>query len=45
LRLSYDFTFFGVPVAILLGLGASAAGVVLLVLNHRRPQPPPAVVT
>ena len=44
LRLSYDFTFFGVPVAMLLGLVASAAGLVLLVLNHRRPQPPPPPV-
>jgi len=41
LRLSYDFTFFGLPVAILLGLGAAASGAVLLALNHRRPQPPP----
>jgi phosphatidylglycerol:prolipoprotein diacylglycerol transferase len=38
-RLSYDFTFFGLPVAMILGLGASAAGVALLVLNHARQRP------
>lgn len=40
-RLSYDFTFFGVPVAIILGLGSCGAGVVLLVLRHRGPPPAP----
>ncbi|MGH2467917.1 MAG: prolipoprotein diacylglyceryl transferase [Acidimicrobiales bacterium] len=39
-RLSYDFTFFGVPVAILLGLGATIVGVAMLAWNHReRPRP------
>jgi len=36
-RLSYDFTFFGLPVAVILGLGSTAAGVVLLVAARRRP--------
>ncbi|MGZ6260820.1 MAG: prolipoprotein diacylglyceryl transferase [Candidatus Limnocylindrales bacterium] len=40
-RLSYDFTFFGLPVAVLFGLGAISAGVLLLVLNHLRPAPLP----
>ncbi|MFI5261632.1 MAG: prolipoprotein diacylglyceryl transferase [Candidatus Limnocylindrales bacterium] len=35
-RLSYDFTFFGLPVAIILGLSATAAGFLLLVINHLR---------
>ncbi|HEX5465723.1 MAG TPA: prolipoprotein diacylglyceryl transferase [Candidatus Limnocylindrales bacterium] len=40
-RLAYDFTFFGVPVAILLGMGAAIVGVAVLAWNHReRPRPP-----
>lgn len=40
-RLSYDFTFFGAPVAMVLGVGAIAAGALLLTLNHRRTAPAP----
>ena len=34
-RLTYDFTFFGVPVAILFGLSATVVGVAILAWNHR----------
>jgi phosphatidylglycerol:prolipoprotein diacylglycerol transferase len=40
-RLSYDFTFFGLPVAMIIGLGAVAVGFGLLVVNHLRPAPAP----
>lgn len=36
-RFSYDFTFFGVPVAILFGLSATVVGVAMLAWNHREP--------
>jgi phosphatidylglycerol---prolipoprotein diacylglyceryl transferase len=39
-RLTYDFTFFGAPVAILFGLSAAVVGVAILAYNHReRPRP------
>jgi phosphatidylglycerol---prolipoprotein diacylglyceryl transferase len=39
-RLTYDFTFFGAPVAILFGLSAAVAGVAILAYNHREgPRP------
>ena len=41
-RLTYDFTFFGAPVAVLLGLSATVVGVAILAWNHReRPRPAP----
>jgi phosphatidylglycerol:prolipoprotein diacylglycerol transferase len=36
-RLTYDWTFFGVPTAVVVGLGATAIGVVTFVLRHRGP--------
>lgn len=39
-RLRYDFTFFDLPVAIILGLSATVVGVAILAWNHReRPRP------
>jgi phosphatidylglycerol:prolipoprotein diacylglycerol transferase len=34
-RLTYDWTFFGVPTAVVVGLGATAIGVATFVLRHR----------
>ncbi len=38
-RLGYDWTFFGVPTAILVGLAAMAFGVTMIVRRHRGPGP------
>ncbi len=38
-RLGYDWTFFGVPTAILVGLAAMTCGVAMIVWRHRRPGP------
>ncbi len=38
-RLGYDWTFFGVPTAILVGLAAMAFGVTMIVWRHRGPGP------
>ncbi|HXQ96440.1 MAG TPA: prolipoprotein diacylglyceryl transferase, partial [Candidatus Acidoferrales bacterium] len=38
-RTGYDWTFFGVPVAALIGVGAVAFGVITIVARHRRPGP------
>jgi phosphatidylglycerol:prolipoprotein diacylglycerol transferase len=44
-RDAYNWTFFGVPVAILLGIAAVAIGLVTIWLRHRRPGPSSAEVT
>jgi phosphatidylglycerol:prolipoprotein diacylglycerol transferase len=41
MRLSYDFTFFGLPVAQILGVGAMIVGAAILIRNHRGPAPLP----
>ncbi len=38
-RTGYDWTFFGVPVAALIGVAAVAFGVITIVARHRRPGP------
>jgi phosphatidylglycerol:prolipoprotein diacylglycerol transferase len=39
LRSAYDWTFFGVPVAMIIGIAAVLGGILFLVLRHRRPGP------
>jgi phosphatidylglycerol:prolipoprotein diacylglycerol transferase len=38
-RIGYDWTFFGVPTAVLVGLAAVAFGIVTIVWRHRGPGP------
>jgi phosphatidylglycerol---prolipoprotein diacylglyceryl transferase len=39
LRSAYDWTFFDVPVAMIIGIAAMLGGILFLVLRHRRPGP------
>jgi len=39
LRSAYDWTFFDVPVAMIIGIAAILGGILFLVLRHRRPGP------
>ena len=38
-RIGYDWTFFGVPTAVLVGMAAVAFGIVTIVWRHRGPGP------
>jgi phosphatidylglycerol:prolipoprotein diacylglycerol transferase len=44
-RDAYNWTFFGVPVAIIIGVGAVAGGVLTIWWRHRRPGPSTAELT